>query len=90
MQRHWGAVDWRRENANNLVKKEAILLKLNCDKALHLLNWKPTLTFESTVEMTANWYKRFYEKSEKTNDLTYRQIIQYTQIAENKNIEWVN
>ena len=36
---------------------EAGLLKLNCDKSLHFLGWKPTLSFEETVSFTANWYK---------------------------------
>jgi CDP-glucose 4,6-dehydratase len=37
---------------------EAGLLKLNCDKARHLLHWSPTWNSTKTLQETANWYKR--------------------------------
>lgn len=36
---------------------EAGLLHLNCDKAHHLLGWRPRWSFERTVAETVNWYR---------------------------------
>ena len=33
--------------------------KLNCDKALHFLDWHAVMNFEDTVNMTSEWYKAF-------------------------------
>ena len=61
---------------------EAGLLKLNCDKAQHDLNWLPTLRFDETVRMTINWYKEFYELSEQmVYGKSLSQISEYTKIA---------
>ena len=35
------------------------LLKLNCDKALMLIDWKSILGFEDTLRFTIEWYKDF-------------------------------
>ena len=49
-------------NASYLVEdqnfmKEANLLRLNCDKAHSLLNWKPILNLDQCLDMTIEWYK---------------------------------
>ena len=68
---------------------EAGLLKLNCDKALFNLNWRSTLEFEETVRMTAEWYKVFYQTSNKSMfDFTVSQIVEYTNLAKSKSIAW--
>ena len=33
---------------------------LNIEKAYNLLNWEPRWDFETTLEKTVNWYKKFY------------------------------
>ena len=38
--------------------KEAKLLRLNCDKAHTLLNWKPILNLDQCISMTIDWYKK--------------------------------
>ena len=38
--------------------KEAKLLRLNCDKAHTLLNWKPVLNLDQSINMTIDWYKK--------------------------------
>ena len=43
---------------------ETKLLKLNCDKALSLINWEPSLTFETTMRLTSEWYFSFYNKKD--------------------------
>ena len=38
-------------------KKEAKLLKLNCQKINKLTKWKPVYSFKESVESTTLWYK---------------------------------
>ena len=68
------------ENKTNkqYIYKEAGLLKLNCDKALHELEWIATWGFEETVRETALWYKEYYlGKKEPSLDLTLSQINKF-------------
>ena len=68
---------------------EAGLLKLNCDKALARLQWRPTLDFEETVRMTAVWYERFYRPSGPSMfDFTLDQLDQYVTMARAKGLAW--
>lgn len=65
---------------------EASLLNLDISKAMLLLNWKPTLDFQETVEFTADGYlgksnNDFYE-------FRILQIEKYFNIAQKKNIDW--
>ena len=69
---------------------EAGLLKLNCDKALHDLVWKPTLNFTETAQFTTEWYNQFYKgiSAEQVFELTRQQITQYSEIARQKGHLW--
>lgn len=40
--------------------QESVLLKLCCDKALALLQWKSVLDFEAGIALTADWYREYY------------------------------
>ena len=74
---------------NNTTFYEAGLLKLNCDRALHYLNWMPTMDFKETVDFTASWYNTFYNK--KSADIfsyTTEQIKEYARIANFKGNQW--
>lgn len=62
-------------------RKEANLLKLCCDKALHLLGWQPTLTFHEAAMFTADWYRKFYSQKESIFELSCNQITEYTKLA---------
>ena len=75
--------------ANNVKFKEAGLLKLNCDKALQILSWLPTLKYHETISMTGDWYNAYYNKSLNIEDLTSRQIQQYCEIADVRKISWM-
>jgi CDP-glucose 4,6-dehydratase len=69
---------------------EAGLLKLNCDKALHYLNWRPALDFETTARFTGEWYNHYYNHHKKDLDkYTFRQIEEYAEAARQKSISWV-
>jgi len=69
---------------------EAGLLKLNCDKSLSDLKWKPVLDFKNTTKLTAQWYQAFYDKSRDMHEFTVDQIDQYIAIARKKELEWIN
>lgn len=89
MKEYWASALWECENPD-AVMKESGLLKLNCDKALHLLGWKPTLDFQETVELLTNWYKTFYtDKQANINALTIQDIQTYCSKAEKKGLAWV-
>ena len=59
LSKKWNDAGWKiNEKQNNY--SESKLLKLNCDKALSLLNWEPILDFKTTIDMTSDWYYSFY------------------------------
>ena len=60
---------------------EAGLLQLNCDKARLRLGWQPRLDFASTVDWTADWYRRVLVASERAEDVTRSQIANFFELA---------
>jgi CDP-glucose 4,6-dehydratase len=89
MAKHWSQVRWVTPESTQISEHEAGLLKLNCDKSLHLLQWRPTLDFHATTKMTAEWYKKFYS-NEPGNifELTKGQINEYISASKALSIEW--
>jgi CDP-glucose 4,6-dehydratase len=67
---------------------ESGLLKLNCDKALHHLNWRAVMGFEDTVRMTSEWYGAYYQQPEQIAATTRSQISAYTAIAKQQGLAW--
>ncbi len=68
---------------------EAGLLKLNCDKALAYLQWRPVLAFAETAAFTGAWYDKFYNGARTDlNDFTIGQIKAYAAAASGKGIPW--
>ena len=88
MKKHWPSVAWQDKSENSETKPEAGLLKLSCDKALHELNWLPTLTFEETVSMTVDWYRAFYDGTSNTQKMSMDQIAQYCELAARRGQSW--
>ena len=83
---HWKGAGWLNKSKENSTPPEAGLLKLNCDKALHLLSWQSTLNFKETAKWTADWYRTYYEKgSELTLEITNKQIKEYMDLAKQRN-----
>ena len=83
---HWPGSEWVDKSAGNKAPQEAGLLKLNCDKALHTLGWQATLNYKETAKWTAEWYRTYYEKGEKTAlDITAKQIKEYMNLAKQRN-----
>ena len=82
MSEYWPKVRWKEAGDIEKISEfyESGLLKLNCDKALHLLNWKAILGFEETIRLTANWYHSFYSNPEKIGSITESQINEYQEL----------
>lgn len=88
---HWDGSRWDDVSDSNDSGHEAGLLKLCCDKALHFLDWKATLTFEETVQFTVEWYREFYTQPDKsTRELSSKQIKAYMERAHGTGIDWAN
>jgi len=89
MANYWDSVHWNDVSGNHKPLHEASLLKLNCDKALFDLQWKPTLDFEETVRMTVEWYKNYYQNCpESMYEFSLKQIMEYTQLAIQRDQQW--
>ena len=85
MKKFWKKVDWK------LIKKrkkdffyESRLLQLNCSKANKKLNWRSVLSFNQTISMTINWYRKFYEDKKNIKKLSLSQIKFYEKLIRNR------
>lgn len=83
-----GQGSWTHEPAGD-DKKEATLLKLNCDKSLNRLNWRPLLSFSETVEMTSNWYQHYYAKHPDLYEFSLSQIQYYVEKGFERRLPWI-
>ncbi len=80
--RHWDKVKWEQSSSVSSQIKESRLLKLNCDKAAQLIDWRAKLNFAQTVKLTAEWYKQFFENSTSIKETTKLQITNYTDLLQ--------
>lgn len=76
-------------NPDAMTTKEAGLLKLNCDKAQSLLNWRATLNYEETLEMTGNWYNSFLKNPDKIYEMTLEQINLFIDKTGSQKSHWL-
>lgn len=83
----WGGPGWRRGGGED-GRKESALLKLSCDKALHELGWRPVLSFEDTIRLTAEWYKRYYSGGKEMYAFSAEQIGFYISEASRAGLPW--
>lgn len=88
MSEHWNLVQWRDVSDNANGPYESGLLKLNCDKALATLHWTAVMGFEETVQLTAEWYKAYYDDPKEIINKTIEQIAKYQEFAKLKGLEW--
>ena len=87
MSKYWDKVRWEENFNTDEHPYESGLLKLNCDKALHYLNWQAILSFHETVRMTAEWYRLYYENPSTIRDVTLSHIREYEGFAQDKKIQ---
>jgi CDP-glucose 4,6-dehydratase len=57
--------------------KETKLLKLNTSKTKNKLNYNPILNINETINYTALWYKKYFEKNTNLSNFTNMQIKNY-------------
>ena len=70
--------------AEDKSKKEAKLLKLNCNKILKLTGWKPIYNFDETVKNTISWYQNFYSKEKNNLNYSINEIEKYVSTAKKR------
>jgi CDP-glucose 4,6-dehydratase len=85
---HWEQVRWQDVSGSVAGPYESGLLKLNCDKSLHYLQWHAVMGFEDTVCMTAEWYRAYYQQPTHIALTTDAQIAAYTKIAKKHSLVW--
>ena len=89
MLKYWPSVKWKTNQVDVTNQKEATLLKLCCDKALNLLNWRTILSFEETAAMTIEWYQNYYEHGKNCMpNFTNCQIEEYSSKAGKEELLW--
>lgn len=88
MVQRWPGSEWT-ASSPDVNKHESTLLSLNCDRARNRLNWHAILDFEKTVELTAEWYRSFYEGPADLWKLTLNQIDTYSELARHQGLVWV-
>lgn len=84
----WSNVSWADVSVVAKGPYEAGLLKLNCDKALHYLQWHAVMNFKETVRMTADWYRSYYEQPTDIKLITSAQIADYQKMANQRGLSW--
>lgn len=85
---YWDQVRWQDVSQASSGPYESGLLKLNCDKALHQLQWRAVLGFEDTVRMTAEWYRGYYQHPGQVAATTRAQIESYWAEARQQGLSW--
>lgn len=88
MQKEWGQGEWVPLMDSTEHKPEASLLKLNCDKSLSFLNWIATLSYPETIQMTVEWYRKFYLEKGDMIKQTTEQILAYQKMASEGGLSW--
>ncbi|MGK5085601.1 CDP-glucose 4,6-dehydratase [Bdellovibrionota bacterium FG-1] len=90
MKKTWSQAGWCLDPAGVGQMKEAMLLKVCCEKAQWRLGWNATLSFEEAVQMTASWYQAYYENSASSEALTSLQIRDYVKRAQMRKMIWAD
>jgi CDP-glucose 4,6-dehydratase len=83
---HWDGAWVRHPDASQ--RHEAGLLNLAIDRAYHKLEWRPTLTFEQCVSMTANWYRKVASERTPAQPVTRADIESFYTVARERGIRW--
>jgi CDP-glucose 4,6-dehydratase len=84
LKNHLFNFSWKEYSKNSETIKEAGLLKLNCDKALSRLDWRAILSFDETIQFTADWYRNYYAKPEEIDKVTNQQIRRYMKLLKSR------
>jgi CDP-glucose 4,6-dehydratase len=88
MAARWSDVKWSTPTGIEHRSHEANLLKLSCDKALHLLDWSAVMEFSETVAFTVDWYAAWHAKRIDLRAYSIDQIDQYCALARERSLIW--
>lgn len=81
----WGDLaSWGVDTNDNL--HETTTLKLDCSKARSQLGWEPMWNIKTALERTVEWYKVYYERPQKSREVTQLQISEYFGLVSNANL----
>jgi CDP-glucose 4,6-dehydratase len=76
MAAHWTGAKWAIAPDSASQPHEAKFLRLNCDKAYHVLGWAPQWDLSQTVKATSEWYADFY-RGGNLRERTLKQIGEF-------------
>lgn len=87
--RVWGSGKWE-DLSDPGALHEAATLRLCCDKAATRLGWANNLSLLQAIDLTAAWYKHYYDSSGETDmyEVCAEQIGHYTEQAKSRNLSW--
>ncbi len=77
LENSWSGAKHLVERAASDGKKEAGVLRLNCDKARERLHWEPILNFQECAAWTAEWYRDYYADPKSAQKKTAEQIAAF-------------
>ena len=72
----------------SLVNKEAGLLKLSCEKAQQMLEWRSVFRLDEALEQTMAWYKAFHSLEPDMAQVSRAAIEKYSEAAYERNSWW--
>ena len=84
----WDQVTWEDISNEKANFHESNLLKLNCEKAWHDLEWFPVLSFPETISYTTKWYKHYYKHNSCMFEFSSNQINNYVKTAKRMKVPW--
>ena len=72
----WGSGSFKVERTEGQLH-EAGLLKLDINKAINYLGWKPTFNATTAIDKTMSWYKNYLTNPDEIIDFTEKQIMEF-------------
>jgi CDP-glucose 4,6-dehydratase len=83
LRHRWEHIRW--ERTESAGPYETDWLELDCSKARTLLGWEPVWNIDEAVEMTVDWYRRYYEQRQV---ISAEQLGAYVRAARDKGMGW--
>lgn len=84
----WLKAQWKVYESDAM--KESSLLKLDCSRAQHELDWSAALDFSQTIAFTAKWYQEYYQGAKDIKNYSLKQIDEYAALAKKRGVLWAS
>jgi len=82
----WKKIDYVTSSTKS-EKHESKILRLDCSKARMRLSWKPVWNLDKAINVTAAWYREFYERG---NVRSSEDLDEYVHDASTCNAVWTS